>query len=320
MAGAPEATAPLALSTRDVPPPARPAALRALLDQGVLPIEPLSGATPEVDLVKWRLPGASLLDGRFAGVRQIGFPGAGDDDVFFGINESGASLARQCGNDVAIEAGEAIALDLADGPFAVLRPVATRLIGLRLDRRLLPRDRPDAVPALRPVSAGSAALRLLARYLRAVLDGDELASPAVAEVVIRHASDLVALALAPVDPRDRPGAAGSVRAARLRALKADIDHHLTDGSLSVAGVAARHRITPRYLHLVFEGDGRTFSRYVLDGRLDLAHRLLLDPRRADRTVTSIAHDVGFGDASYFNRTFRMRFGITPSELRRRRDG
>ena len=176
MAGASEATAPLALSTRDVP--RRPGRLRCARSstRGAPHRAPVRshprGGSREVAAPRGLAPRRPLR--RCA---AIGFPGAGDDDVFFGINESGASLARQCGNDVAIEAGEAIALDLGDGPFAVLRPVATRMIGLRLDRRLLLRDRPDAVPALRPVSAGSAALRLLARYLRAVLDGDELASP-----------------------------------------------------------------------------------------------------------------------------------------------
>ena len=32
-------------------------------------------------------------------------------------------------------------------------------------------------------------------------------------------------------------------------------------------------------------------------------------------VSSIAYDVGFGDLSYFNRTFRRRFDVTPSQVR-----
>jgi AraC-like DNA-binding protein len=34
-------------------------------------------------------------------------------------------------------------------------------------------------------------------------------------------------------------------------------------------------------------------------------------------VSSIAFDVGFGDLSYFNRTFKKRFGATPREVRAR---
>ena len=100
-----------------------------------------------------------------------------------------------------------------------------------------------------------------------------------------------------------------MRTARLTAIKADIGRHLTDGSLSVAALAARHGITPRYLHKLFEDDAMTYSQYVLEQRLALACRRLRDPRLASRTVSSIAHDAGFGDLSYFNRTFRRRYGV-----------
>jgi AraC-like DNA-binding protein len=37
-------------------------------------------------------------------------------------------------------------------------------------------------------------------------------------------------------------------------------------------------------------------------------------------VSSVAFEVGFGDLSYFNRTFRRRFGATPSDVRAARPG
>jgi AraC-like DNA-binding protein len=42
----------------------------------------------------------------------------------------------------------------------------------------------------------------------------------------------------------------------------------------------------------------TCSQYVLDQRLAVAYRTLRDPRPAGHTVSSIAHDAGFGDLSY----------------------
>ena len=50
-------------------------------------------------------------------------------------------------------------------------------------------------------------------------------------------------------------------------------------------------------------------------RLARAHRMLSDPRFVDRSVTSIAFDVGFGNLSYFNRVFRRSYGATPSDVR-----
>jgi AraC-like DNA-binding protein len=74
-------------------------------------------------------------------------------------------------------------------------------------------------------------------------------------------------------------------------------------------------VTPRYVHKLLEGEGLTFSAFVLGRRLARAHRMLSDPRFGDRSISSVAFDVGFGDLSYFNRAFR-RYGATPSEIRR----
>jgi AraC-like DNA-binding protein len=52
-----------------------------------------------------------------------------------------------------------------------------------------------------------------------------------------------------------------------------------------------------------ESDGTSFSEYVLNQRLENAHRMLSDERFAGRSISQIA-DIGFGDLSYFNRTFR----------------
>jgi AraC-like DNA-binding protein len=106
-----------------------------------------------------------------------------------------------------------------------------------------------------------------------------------------------------------------IAAARLRSIKADIIANLADGDLSVAGVAKRHRVTPRYVHMLFENEGLTFSTFVLGQRLARAHRMLCDPRFADRNISWVAFDVGFGDLSYFNREFRRRYAGTPTDVR-----
>ncbi|MPZ35826.1 MAG: helix-turn-helix domain-containing protein [Rhodospirillales bacterium] len=90
---------------------------------------------------------------------------------------------------------------------------------------------------------------------------------------------------------------------------------LRQPELTVATVAARHGITPRYVQLLFEGEGTTFSQFVLHQRLARAHRLLSDPRFARHSISTIATEAGFDDISYFNRCFRRRYGATPSDIR-----
>jgi AraC-like DNA-binding protein len=102
----------------------------------------------------------------------------------------------------------------------------------------------------------------------------------------------------------------------LKAVKADIAANLTSHDLSVAAVARRQRVTPRYIHMLFDGEGTTFSQFVLAERLARVHRLLSDPRHGDKSIGAIAYASGFGDLSHFNHAFRRRYGATPSEIRR----
>jgi len=70
------------------------------------------------------------------------------------------------------------------------------------------------------------------------------------------------------------------------------------------------------VQMMLEAEGLSFSGYVLEQRLCWAHRLIADPLYRGWKITAIVAEVGLGDLSYFNRAFRRRFGMTPSEARR----
>jgi AraC-like DNA-binding protein len=106
-----------------------------------------------------------------------------------------------------------------------------------------------------------------------------------------------------------------IPSARLDAIKADIAEHLESCELSLGDVAGRQRVTPRYVQMLFERDGTTFSEYVLRQRLGRAYGMLTDPDYGRWTISAIAFEVGFGDLSYFNRAFRRRYVVPPSSVR-----
>jgi AraC-like DNA-binding protein len=72
---------------------------------------------------------------------------------------------------------------------------------------------------------------------------------------------------------------------------------------------------PKQIQRLFQQTGSTFSEFVLEQRLLLAHRRLSASGTGREKISTIALDAGFGDLSYFNRGFRKRFGMTPSEWR-----
>jgi AraC-like DNA-binding protein len=47
----------------------------------------------------------------------------------------------------------------------------------------------------------------------------------------------------------------------------------------------------------------------------LARRMLADRRYRHLSIAQLALECGFGDISYFNRSFRRRYGETPSDVR-----
>jgi AraC-like DNA-binding protein len=171
----------------------------------------------------------------------------------------------------------------------------------------------DAV--MRPIARDTGALNLLTSYAGALMDDPALARPQMRRLIVTQLSDLVAVTLGAT--RDAAAAAQGrgIRAARLRAIKSDIEAHLSDGGVSPAAVARRQSISDSYIRKLFEAEGTSFSEFVLGRRLVRVHRMLTDRRWADRSIAMIAFEAGFGDLSYFNRTFKRFYGTPPSGVR-----
>ena len=326
----PEVCATFKFSTTGLPEQARAQAVRYLHErertvlppgfEPLEPLEPLSDRPPHVDVIKRTLPGLALVSGTFSGLRHAARPrgaaGHGENDLLFCVNVRGCSLALQRDREMTLRDGDAFFATRSLGGFNIVRPTPARFIGCRVPRQAVAAllGRLDDTP-MTFVPHDAEALRLLVTYAGAIADALPLTSPELQRLTVSHMQDLIAAIIA-ATRGDRAIAEGrGIAAARLRAIMTDVCAHLGDGELSVADVAQRQRVTPRYVHKLFENEGLTFSSFVLGQRLARAHRMLSDPRLAARTIGSVAFDVGFGDLSYFNRTFRRRYATTPTDIR-----
>jgi AraC-like DNA-binding protein len=168
---------------------------------------------------------------------------------------------------------------------------------------------------MQPIPPDSEALKLLMRYLDILQDGQELASPGLCNAVVNHVHDLLALTLGASRDAAEIANGRGVRAARLGAAKADILKDLSRQGFSVREIARHLGVTPRYVQKLFDSEGMTFSEFLLDQRLTRAHRMLTNPRFHGRSISYIAFEAGFGDLSYFNRSFRRRYSESPSDVR-----
>ena len=149
----------------------------------------------------------------------------------------------------------------------------------------------------------------LARRHMAQLTSGEL-NETESYLLTENLCNLLALSSAADVPFDRLQAE-----LQLGAVLAFCQQNLHLPRLSPQFVAERFSLSVRTLHLRFEKMEQTFGRWLLEARLDACTKALRDPLQQSRSISEIAYSCGFNDLSHFNRTFRTRFGLPPSQWR-----
>ncbi len=96
-----------------------------------------------------------------------------------------------------------------------------------------------------------------------------------------------------------------------------IEEHYMDSDLTPEKIAKGNGISTRYLHSLFRESGTTVLKWVWERRLKATRNDLLDPAQAQSRISEIAFRRGFNDSAHFSRTFRSRFGVSPTQLRSR---
>jgi len=249
-------------------------------------------------------------------LRTLGHAADTDDHVMFHIPLSGScSIEQRGGERTELKYGLVYA-DPGEVP-GVLRFYGEPTEGFYVS---VPRVHlSNATMGLNGMLRGTAPLtpqwRLFFNYARSLHAEMSNLAPAEAEQCAKHVQDLTLMALGATREAAEVAAGRGVRVARIKAVKADVERHLTVPGLSADGVASRHGISPRYLRSLFESEGTSFSDFVATRRLALAHRMLSDPRNAGKSIASIAMSAGFGDLSWFNIRFRRAYGLAPKDVR-----
>ncbi|AZO63814.1 AraC family transcriptional regulator [Mesorhizobium sp. M6A.T.Cr.TU.016.01.1.1] len=308
----------ICFSTEGLPEPDRFEFWREVLGRAItkFEIDPVPDSSPDASITLRALPGVDIASGAAAGMQYRRTPALIDsDDIVLFVALSGAQTVDQIGRECTISAGEAAVFACAEPGLAIPRE-RQRRIAFRTPHDVLAPMVGNVEDAIcKPIPSTVDSLRLLVSYAATLEDVDQPLTPAVANLAATHIQDLVALAIGATRDAAAIAEGRGLRAARLKAVKADIVSNLGYHDLTVGAVALRQGVTPRCVQKLFETEGRTFSSFVLDQRLARARRLLSDPRYADWTISSIAFEAGFGDLSYFHRAFRRLYGATPSDIR-----
>lgn len=187
---------------------------------------------------------------------------------------------------------------------------------IRIPRPLLLSICPNAEDRLGSVLGGQASIREAIMRYHALAASLGPRSDAVGQhLMAQHMVDLVALLLGTDADRTELATGRGHSAARLELMRADVFANLSRDDLTIYSVASKVGLSPRHAQRMFEQTGTTFTEFLLEQRMLLVRKLLLDPLNRRRKISDLAHSAGFPDVSYFNRVFRRRFGVTPSDMR-----
>lgn len=100
---------------------------------------------------------------------------------------------------------------------------------------------------------------------------------------------------------------------RMRPVLKYVEQHYGE-KITIEQIAETAACSPSHFMRIFKDSfSCSFVEYLNDYRLSMASRLL---HRSDLTVQAIAASVGFDNLSYFNRSFKKKFGVTPGNFRK----
>jgi AraC-like DNA-binding protein len=304
-------SASLHFSTRELSRSKRLPALRDLFDQSIrMDIDAEPGDAVEIMVhIAPGLRRARMLSALTARVTRPAQRIADGEDTVCLMTMTGGHMALTQGRRECLpQVGDAALLVYREP--ALLQFTNATYLSVRVPFGALARLANVDTAAARRIPRDTEALSLLRTYVANL--PDRIDDPQLCRLASTHVYDLMALAIGATDEGREMANKRSVRAARLESIKADLNQNAT---LHLDQLASRQRISARYVQMLFEEQGTTFSDFVLERRLDAASHMLTSPRYATWSIAAIAFEAGFGDLSHFNRRFRRRYLMTPTDLR-----
>jgi AraC-like DNA-binding protein len=155
------------------------------------------------------------------------------------------------------------------------------------------------------------ALQLLRSHLRVLENkAHRRMPPELQTIASRGLYDLAALLLSSRETATTEQTVAEIRFATALEM---LQKHYRNPALKAEDVALALGVSVRSLNRMFERSGASLSRRLLELRLD-AVRVAIVANGGAR-IADTALSCGFSDISSFNRSFRSRFGRSPSDLR-----
>lgn len=310
---------PLRFSTRDLPPPQRRLGWQKAVSDIYFPLDLAFAGSRLFDgtLEAWSLGAVSISrncsNGMLYRRHQHHLVEERDESYLITIPELAEVRFVQDGQDVSCAPGGFL-IERSHLPYEFSHADPASLWVLKVPRRVLEAriSRPERLATLR-FDARSGAGALFVDMLRIAVARIAEFTEASRHLIGGQLVELLAAAVTQ-DSRVLSGSSTSVRNAHLCRAEEIIRSRLGDPNLTPQTVADACGISLRYLQQIFEAENITVGGHIRAQRLALCDQRLRDPRFRG-SISEIAYECGFGDQAQFSRSYRARFGCTPSEAR-----
>jgi AraC-like DNA-binding protein len=233
------------------------------------------------------------------------------------VQAKGESLVRHCGREAHLRPGDFTLCSSAE-PYQLHFPGDYCQVVLAIPACVMEQcvRQPARYLGLR-MDAGSGANGLFSQFLGSLASRFDAVDGVLAQRLEANVMDLLATTLEHTrDEQRRELQDCGVRYDYLQRIKAFIRRHLDDDCLAPDWIAQSHGISTRYLHMLFETESLSVSRYIQQLRLEACRAALADSAFGHYSVAEIAYRFGFKDPSHFSRVFKAGFGVTPAGFRK----
>jgi len=284
-----------------------------------LQVQPIQEGAFDADLTATRFGGIDFVAVRSTPARVLHRPdarqGPQEPCYLLQVQREGCCVNHSSRGELTVGPGDFFLCNNSQ-PYELTFSDHNSTLILRMPQRLLKRHL--ATPEVfinRPMSGSAGAGALVSRFIGMFWDQcrsgmDAMAADKIADSIC----DIVTAAFIDSD-RTLLGCSTVQTMWRLRICRY-IDQNLSDPSLSPARIAGHFRVSSRYIHKLFEHHDEAVCRYIQRRRLESAHRALTDLTQSVKSVSTIAYEWGFSNTTHFARVFRVRYGSSPSDLRR----
>ncbi|MFE7795857.1 helix-turn-helix domain-containing protein [Streptomyces sp. NPDC057460] len=233
--------------------------------------------------------------------------------VAVGVQISGTATFVQDGRRAEVGEGDLVVYDTTR-PYSFDYPQRFATHVFQLPRRTLGVPDSDIRQVTgHAIGTGGGFGAMLLPFLATLASSADGYPPAVADRLAGNVVDLFATLIA--EQAHPGGTDADARSHLVLRVRDHINRNLGDPDLSPERIARTHRISVRYLHRLFEGEGTTVGRLIQQRRLEECNRELARRGRTTPTVSAVAQRWGFVNPAHFSRAFRAAYGVSPREWR-----